>query len=101
MGRGCSIAYVLADALKKLRAVDATLHPKKFNEDKDLYRVVPDTAVESEHLCIYLSVCLPIDRSIYLCMIHIHIHLSSYVLYVYLCVCACVCVWRARTRAHT
>ena len=49
---------MLADALKKLRAVDATPHPKKFNEDKELYLVMPDTAVKSEHLSIYLSVCL-------------------------------------------
>jgi len=42
--------YVLADALKKLRVVDAELHPKEFNEDKDFYRGMADMTVDANLL---------------------------------------------------
>ena len=41
---------MLADALKKLRVVDAELHPKEFNEDKDLFRGMADMTVDAELL---------------------------------------------------
>ena len=40
--------YVLAEALKKLRVVDAKLNPEEFNCIKELYRGMADMQVDAE-----------------------------------------------------
>mmetsp|Transcript_2538 Transcript_2538/g.3615 ORF Transcript_2538/g.3615 Transcript_2538/m.3615 type:complete len:184 (-) Transcript_2538:14-565(-) len=42
------IMYVLAEALKKLRVVDAKLNPEEFNCIKELYRGMADMQVDAE-----------------------------------------------------